>query len=109
MENILMWAIISIIVLGTITFTVYQIIKIVKMSPADRKKVLVTYIKGAVALAEREIGKGNGAAKLEQVEEYFKKNASWFLKIILMITGKNNLKDLIEAALAEIKEDFGGE
>jgi hypothetical protein len=109
MENILMWITIGIIAMCIIGYVIYQIIKIVKMSPEERKEKLITYLKGVVAFIERELGAGNGPVKLEQVEKYFEKNASWFLKTILMITGKDNLRDLIEMALKEIKEDFGGE
>lgn len=108
MENILMWIIIAVIAIVVIGYVVYKVIKIIKMSPEEREKTLIIYIKGAVAAAERELGAGQGAAKLEQVEAYFNKNAGWFLKILLIITGKEDLKDLIETALAEIKEDFGG-
>lgn len=108
MENILMWIIIAIIVIIVIGYVVYKTVKIVKMSPEERKKTLIVYIKGVVAAAERELGAGQGAVKLEQVEAYFNKNAGWFLKILLMITKTENLKDLIETALKEIKEDFGG-
>lgn len=108
MENISMWIIMAIIAIVVISYVVYEVIKIIKMSPEERKQTLIIYIKGAVAAAERELGAGQGAAKLEQVEAYFNKNAGWFLKILLTITGKENLKDLIETALREIKEDFGG-
>lgn len=108
MENILMWIIIAIIAIVVISYVVYKVIKIIKMSPEEREKTLITYIKGAVAAAERELGAGQGAAKLERVEAYFNENAGWFLKILLTITGKEDLKGLIETALREIKEDFGG-
>ena len=38
------------------------------------------------------------------VEEYFNKNAPLTYRIILFLLGKDNLKNLIEDALAEIKE-----
>ena len=69
--------------------------------------MLVTYLKGAVALAEKEIvGSSKGKEKLAMVEKYFNKNAPWFLKILLGIFGKENLQELIELALKEVKESF---
>jgi hypothetical protein len=98
----------ALVVIVVIGYVVYKTVKIVRMSPEERKKTLIVYIKGVVAAAERELGAGQGAVKLEQVEAYFNKNAGWFLKILLVITKTENLKDLIETALKEIKEDFGG-
>ena len=45
--------------------------------------------------------------KLAEVEAYFKKNAPWFLKLLFAISGQDNLKDLIEEALSQVKEGFG--
>ena len=89
-----------------IIFIVLQIIKICKMSPDEKKKVLVTYLKGLVAFAEKEIGAGHGAEKLTMVEDYFKTKAPKIYKLILFATGKNNLRELIELALLEIKDSF---
>lgn len=89
-----------------IIFVVLQIIKICKMSPEEKKKVLVTYLKGLVALAEKEIGAGHGAEKLAMVEDYFKTKAPKIYKLMLFASGKDNLKELIELALSEIKNSF---
>ena len=40
------------------------------------------------------------------IKDDFNQNAPWFLKILLTITGKQNLKELIELALTEIKDSF---
>ena len=78
------------------------------MKPEERKKVLITYLKGLVALAEQEIlGNKKGEEKLKMVEDYFNKNAPWFSKLLLILMGKDSLKELIEVALAEIKKSFG--
>lgn len=106
-QEIIMWVVIGLVGLGILAYAIYMIVKIAKMTPEERKQTLVTYLKGAVALAEQQIGSGNGEIKLAQVEDYFNKNAPWFLKILLTITGKSNLKELIELALSEIKENFG--
>ena len=101
-----MWIIIGVVGAAVLAFIIYWIIKICKMKPEDRKKLLLTYLKGLVAMAEKEIGAGHGDAKLQEVEDYFAKHAGWFLKILLLISGKDSLKDLIEQALKEVKESF---
>lgn len=107
MNDIIMWIIIGVVAVAALAFLIYYIIKIAKLPPEKRKELLVTYLKGAVALAEKEIvGSSKGKEKLAMVEEYFNKNAPWFLKILLGIFGKENLQELIELALKEVKESF---
>ena len=43
---------------------------------------------------------------MRKLKEWFNKKAPMILKIVLSILGKENLKDLIEDALKEIKESF---
>lgn len=108
MENVIMWIIIGLIAAGLLAFIIYNIVKIAKMSPEDRKKTIITYLKGAIALAEQEIvGTKRGEERLAMVEDYFNKNASWFLKILLALCGKETLKECIELGLTEIKKSFG--
>lgn len=106
MDNIILWIIIGILGVAIIGFIAIKVIKIVNMTPEERKKLLLTYLKGLVALAEKEIGSGHGAEKLELVEKFFKEKAPFVYKASLMIFGKENLKELIEEALKEIKESF---
>lgn len=106
MENIIMYIILGLIGVGIIAFLVYNIIKIAKMPKEERRELLKTYLKGLVAEAEKIIGAGYGDVKLAQVEEWFNKKAPMIYKIILTLLGKDNLKDLIEDALKEIKENF---
>lgn len=108
MNDLAMWITIGAIGLVVLVLIVLFIIKLTKMTPEERKKLLKTYLKGAISLAEQElVGSKRGQEKLEMVEEYFNKNASWFLKIVLLITGKSNLQELIEESLGEIKDSFG--
>ena len=108
MNDVIMWIIIGVARDGVLAFVIYNIVKISKMKPEERKKVLITYLKGLVALAEQEIlGNKKGEEKLKMVEDYFNKNAPWFLKLLLILMGKDSLKELIEVALAEIKKSFG--
>jgi len=76
------------------------------MSPEERRKTLITYLQGIVALVEKEIGSGHGAEKLKEAEEYFKRTAPMIYKILLSIVGKDTLSGLIEEALKNVKEGF---
>lgn len=106
MENIGLYLGIGAVVLAFLLYLVPQIIKFCKMSKDDKRKLLLTYLAGLVAMAEDKIGAGHGAEKLAEVENYFKKHAGVFYKLILQILGKENLKDLIEEALIMIKKGF---
>lgn len=102
-----MWIIIGIIGAGILTFIIYNIVKLLKMNPEQRKEVLKTYLKGLIVLAEQEIvGTKRGEERLKMVEDYFNKKAPIIYKIILLLVGKNNLKEFIEEALKEIKDAF---
>ena len=102
-----MWVIVAILAVVILGYVVYNLVVIFKMSPEDRKKLLITYLMGLVSLAEQEIGGGHGAQKLALVEEWFKTKAPFIYKVSLMIFGKNNLKELIELALKSVKDNFG--
>ena len=106
MSETIMWIIIGLLAAVILAYVVYKAIVIFKMDPEERKKTLITYLKGLVALAEQEIGSGHGAEKLALVEEWFKEKAPFVYKAALLLFGKDNLKELIEQALKEIKESF---
>lgn len=105
-ETIIMYIILGVICAAALAFLIYKIIKVAKMKPEERKQFIIVYLKGLVAEAERQIGSGNGDIKLAQVEKWFNEKAPILYKFILSILGKENLKDLIEDALKEIKESF---
>lgn len=106
MNDIVMYIILGIIGVAVLAFLIYYIIKIAKMPKEERKELIKIYLKGLVAEAEKQIGAGNGDLKFAQVEEWFNKKAPVVLKIVLSILGKENLKDLIEDALKEVKKSF---
>ena len=106
MDDIALWIVIGILGAAILGFIIIKVIQIVKLSPEERKKVLVSYLVSLVNMAEGEIGSGHGAEKLAQVEKWFNEKAPWALKISLMIFGKGSLKELIEMALEEIKHNF---
>lgn len=107
MNEVIMWIIIGVVLAVILGVIIYFIVKIATMSTEQKKELLLNFLKGAVVAAEEYIGSGNGEEKLAYVEDYFKKHASWFLKILLAISGKNSLKDLIELALSAVKTSFG--
>jgi hypothetical protein len=106
MENIILYIIIGVLAVGIIGFLTYKIGKVIKMKPEERKQLLITFLKGLVAQAEQHIGSGHGAEKLEEVEKYFQEKAPFLYKMCLRLVGKDNLKELIETALKEIKDSF---
>lgn len=106
-DKIILYLIIGAIVLGIIVYAVINIIKYTKMTPEERKKVLKTYLKGLVALAEQEVvGSKKGEEKLQMVEDYFNKKAPTVYKLLLTLIDKDNLKEIIEEALDEVKKTF---
>ena len=108
MDNIIMYCIIAAIAVIALAFVIIWIIRFAKMTPEKKKETLKTYLKGLIALAEQEIvGTKKGEERLKMVEDYFNKNAPWFLKLLLILMGKDSLKELIEVALTEIKKSFG--
>ena len=106
MENIGLYLGVSAIVLAFLSYFVPQVIKFCKMSKNDKRKLLLTYLAGLVTMAEDKIGAGHGAEKLAEVENYFNTHAGPYYKMILKVFGKENLKGLIEEALALVKKNF---
>ena len=106
MNDIIMYVLIGIIGVFVLGVAIYWLVKFCKLSKEDKKKLLLVYLKGMVAQAEKEIGAGHGMEKLQEVEEYFDKNAGWFMKMLRLLTGKEHFVELIELALTEIKDNF---
>ena len=107
MTETILWIVFAVLAVAILAIVIVRAVEIFKMSPDERKKALVTYIKGLVALAEAEIGSGHGQEKQKKKKKWFKEKAPLVLKICLSLFGKENLKELIELALKEIKENFG--
>ena len=105
--DFVIWIVISIVAAIMLAIVIYYIIKIVKMAPEQREEAIIDFLVGLVTtveLAYKEHGKGS--EKLKDVEEAFNKKAPWFLKILLAITKTSSLDELIEKALAKVKEAF---
>lgn len=106
MENIIVYVVLGVICVAALIFLIVNVIKFSKMSKEEKKELLITYLKGLVAYAEKQLGSGKGAEKLKLVEDAFNKKAPFIYKLLLKAVGAKDLKDLIETALAEVKRDF---
>lgn len=107
MEDKIILTILIVIVAIVLIAAIIFLVKIFKMKPEERTKLVKTYLKGLVALAEQEIvGTKRGKERLEMVENVFKRKAPMIYKITLLLLGKDNLVQLIEDALKEIKTAF---
>lgn len=82
------------------------LVNLFRRSPEERKEYLIEFLCGLVVAAEEEIGEGKGQEKLEAVEAAFKKKAPITMKLMLKISGKTDLKGLIELALQKVKTNF---
>lgn len=107
MNEVVMWIIIGALAAIIIGFVAYKIISILKTGDEEKKKIIISFLVGLVNSAEGVIGSGHGKEKLEQVEKWFYEKAPFVYRIMLKILGKENLKQLIESALKQIKENFG--
>lgn len=108
-EKLLLYIVIGVVIVIFLIFAIIKIVQFCKLSKDEKKKVIITYLKGIVALAEQEItGTKKGEERLKMVEDYFNKHAPVIYKFILKIFGKDNLKSLIEEALDGLKQSFGG-
>lgn len=106
-DKIILYVIIGVMIISLLVFVITWIIKFCKMSKEDKIKLLKTYLKGLIALAEQEIiGNKRGEERLAMVEKAFREKAPMVYKITLLLLGKDNLTQLIEDALKEIKTAF---
>ena len=109
MKDFQFYLVIGVIALVLLTLLIIKIVKFVKMSPEQKREFLKTYVKGIVALAEQTVtGSKKGQEKLQMVEDYFNKKAPMAYKFVLFLIGKDNFKQIVEEALEDIKNSFGG-
>jgi F0F1-type ATP synthase assembly protein I len=104
MSEIMVWIIVGIVAAIVLALVVCFLIKFFKMSPADRKELIVQFLIGLVTIAEKTIvGSKKGQEKIAWVEEQFKATAPWFLKVVLALTKTANFQELAEIALNKAK------
>ena len=106
MEDIIIYCLFGILCLSVITYLVVNIVKFCKMTPTEKREFVLTYVKGLVAYAEKTLGSGKGQEKLLLVENTFKSKAPIMYKIMIKLLGVKDIKELIELALSDIKNDF---
>ena len=106
MEDIIVYIVFGLLCVGVLAYLIVNIVEFYKMKPEERKEMVVTYLKGLVAYAEKTLGSGKGAEKLKLVEDMFKKKAPMIYKILLKAIGVKDITELIEVALEEVKQDF---
>lgn len=103
----LSWIIIAIIALGALGFVTWKIVQITRMSPEERKEAIKQWLVGAVVAAEASFKEsGAGKEKMAFVKEQFKIKAPFAYKFLMRLTSDAELEDLIEKALAMVKENF---
>lgn len=107
MNDVWMWIVIGLIGLIAIVALVIFLIKFFKMSKEERKELIINFLTGLVTAAEDlYVEHGMGKEKIKMVQESFNKTAPWFLKIILILTKTADLDELIEVALARVKNTW---
>lgn len=106
MESLIVYGSLAIIAIAILGYVIFKLVKFFKMPEEEKRKTIVSYLVGLVTMAEEKIGSGHGAEKLAEVENYFKAHAGIYYKMILKVFGKENLKGLIEEALALVKKNF---
>lgn len=102
--DLLVWLIIGIAIAAILTIVIYFIVKFAKLTPDQRKELVIQFLIGLVTVVEPMFDEsGKGAEKIKWVEEQFNKTAPWFLKIVLQFTKTANLNELIDKALEKAK------
>ena len=87
-EKIVLYISLGIICLCLITALIVKIVKLFKMPKEEREKVIKTYLKGVIMLAEDEIvGTERGEERLAMVEEYFNK-IQQYSDVVVMVQGE---------------------
>lgn len=78
-----------------------------KLTKEERKQKLLDLLYSFVVIAENDIkGNGMGAVKLKYVEDLFYQNAPFVYKLFLKFSDAEDLKELVEEALATVKDNF---
>lgn len=100
------WIILAAIILLEVAIFVKNFVSFTRLSKEERKKKMIEYLQGIIVSAELMLGDGAGPAKLAYVEQEFKKKAPIVYRMVILFTGSENLRELIEQGLSEIKAGF---
>lgn len=103
MEKYITLIIIGIAIIIGLIILIKNIVEFCKLTAEQKREKLIAYLMGLVSYAEEKIGKGNGDKKMQEVEDYFAKNAPYLMKLVFKFLKVNSLKELIEEALVRIK------
>ena len=100
------WIILAAIILLEVAIFIKNFVSFARLSKEERKKKMIEYLQGIIVSAELMLGDGAGPAKLAYVEQEFKKKAPIVYRMVILFTGSENLRELIEQGLNEIKAGF---
>ena len=104
----LSWVSLAVAVVIGVGVIAWKIIQVMNMSAEERKETVTQWLISAVVAAEAAIKEsGAGAEKMQMVLDHFKQNAPALYKIMLKLTKDVDLEELVEKALALVKENFG--
>lgn len=104
MEEVGMWIVLGIICAAVLGIIIAFLVKLFKSSPDERKKMILDFLIDLVGLAKEGLDSKEAEEKIEEIENQFKEKASWFLKIVLLVTRKANLKELVQEALDTVEK-----
>ena len=101
------WVLFGLVVAAGLAFVIWQIVRVVRMSPEERKETIKNWLVSAVVAAEGAIKKhGTGLEKMQMVLDTYKHKAPLLYKLMALITKNINIEDLAEKALETVKENF---
>lgn len=103
----LSWVILIAVAVVGVAIITWKIIQVVRMPEDERKEVIKQWLISAVVAAEAAFKEsGAGAEKMQMVLDNFKENAPALYKFIVAITKDIDLQELVEKALATVKDNF---
>ena len=101
------WVLIGIIAAALVGVAIWKIVEFCRMTPEQKQETVKQWLISAVVAAEAAITTpGAGQEKMKMVVDEFNKHAPMLCKIIMWTTKTASLEELIEQALAAVKENF---
>lgn len=101
MEKILTYILIGIIIILYVGIIVVNIVTFFSLDKEQKEKILKDYLKEFIKLAKDEFGE-EIAKNIEEFEQYFKKNAPFFYKMLVLLVGKEKFVEIIDDILSNI-------